>query len=113
MAGLCKYWNGTRHYQVFLPIADTTDMQPNSIARNLRCARRSANLTQDEAEKATGYSIRHIQRLERNGTVNLNVLEVFAAIYGVHVAQLIWAEKERKVVIAALLPDDIRRYIGW
>jgi len=83
-------------------------MSPSAIAQNLRLARESAGLTQQEGARITGYSERHIRRLETEGTLDLGVLDHIASAYGVHLATLIWKPAEWKRVSLSLTPPVIR-----
>jgi len=81
-----------------------------AIAKTLRLARKQANLTQKEAAKLSGYSVRQIVRFEKEGTTDLEIISVFAKTYGVHPAKIIFPPEEHRSVVLELTPSIILDY---
>lgn len=53
------------------------------IAKNIKELRVKKKLTQEELAEQVGYSRRHIIRLENYGTMNLDIVNIFARIFNV------------------------------
>ena len=55
------------------------------IAKNIKCLRIGANLTQEQMAEQLGYSLRQYRRLESNGTYTLGRLNLIAYTFNVSV----------------------------
>ena len=53
------------------------------IGKSIKNLRLKCHLTQDDLADLVGYSVRHIRRIENNGTSNIDVVNTFAAIFKV------------------------------
>lgn len=53
------------------------------IGKSIKNLRLKCHLTQDDLADLVGYSVRHIRRIENNGTSNIDIVNTFAAIFKV------------------------------
>lgn len=53
------------------------------IGQSIRALRKRSRLTQNDLADAIGYSVRNIRRIETDGTVNLDIVNVFASYFNV------------------------------
>lgn len=59
------------------------------IARSIKQIRLAKKLTQIEMADLLGYSERQIRRLETDGTVSLDVLNLIASAFGISVIDIL------------------------
>ena len=60
------------------------------IAKNIRELRINNKLTLEELADSIGYSLRHIMRFEKEGTMNLAVVNMFARFFNVSVKSILF-----------------------
>ena len=53
------------------------------IGQTIRALRQKSRLTQSDLADAIGYSVRNIRRIETDGTMNLDIVNVFASYFNV------------------------------
>ena len=53
------------------------------IGQTIRALRQRSRLTQSDLADAIGYSVRNIRRIETDGTMNLDIVNVFASYFNV------------------------------
>ena len=53
------------------------------IGQTIRALRKRSRLTQSDLADAIGYSVRNIRRIETDGTMNLDIVNVFASYFNV------------------------------
>ena len=53
------------------------------IGQSIKHLRLSRNWTQDYLADAVGYSVRNLRRIENDGTASIDVVNVFAELFGV------------------------------
>ncbi len=63
------------------PMGNTID--PRLIGESIHILRVQNHLTQEVLAEDVGYSIRNIRRIEKDGTMRLEVVNVFAEYFGI------------------------------
>ena len=53
------------------------------IGKSIKHLRLSRNWTQDYLADTVGYSVRNLRRIENSGTGSINVVNIFAELFGV------------------------------